>query len=86
MKAISIMAVTAAIAFSAVSFTATPGAAKAAKTESAKPQEQHYCLSYEAGTNCFTSYEQCEATAAGIGGDCRQQDAGDADRRRPAHH
>ena len=83
MKAISMMAVAAAIAFSAVAFTATQGAAKAAKTESVKPQEQHYCLSYEAGTDCFTSHEQCEATASGIGGDCRSQDAGDG--ARPAH-
>jgi hypothetical protein len=84
MKAISMMVVAAAIAFPAVFFTATPGAARAAKTESVKPQE-HYCLSYEAGTDCFTSYQQCEATASGIGGDCRSQDAGDGVQGRPAH-
>jgi hypothetical protein len=36
---------------------------------------EHYCLSYEAGSECgFTSYAQCEATATGIGGDCKQVD------------
>jgi hypothetical protein len=82
MKAISMMVVAAAIAFPAVFFTATPGAAK---TESVKPQEQDYCLSYEAGTDCFTSYQQCEATASGIGGDCRSQDTGGGAQGHPAH-
>jgi hypothetical protein len=82
MKTISMMAVTAAIAFSAVSFTATPGVA--AKAGPITPPE-HYCLSYEAGTECgFTSYAQCEASAAGIGGDC-SQDAGDRAGDHPAH-
>jgi len=32
----------------------------------------HYCLSYdEGGTDCsFTTYQQCEATASGIAGEC----------------
>jgi hypothetical protein len=74
MKTIPMMAVAAAIAFSAASFTATPVAAKAGPIT---PPE-HYCLSYEAGSECgFTSYAQCKAMASGIGGDCIQQDAGD---------
>jgi hypothetical protein len=82
MKTISMMAAAAAIAISALSFTATPGAAKTAK---AGPPQEHYCLSYEAGSECgFTSYAQCEAMASGIGGDCRQ-DAGDRAREQPAH-
>jgi hypothetical protein len=80
MKTISMAAVAATLAFSAVAFAATPGAAK---REPATASE-HYCLSYEAGTDCgFTSYAQCEATASGIGGSCIQQNdrAGD----HPAH-
>jgi hypothetical protein len=77
------MAVAAATAISALSFTATPGAAKTAKAAPATAPE-HYCLSYEAGSECgFTSYAQCEAMASGIGGDCRQE-AGDRPRQ-PAH-
>jgi hypothetical protein len=86
MKTISMMAVAAAIAISALSLTATPGAAKTAKAAPATAAE-HYCLSYEAGSECgFTTYAQCEAMAAGIGGDCRPE-AGAADRTReqPAH-
>ena len=54
MKTIAMMAVAATIAFSAASFTATPGAAKPAKVEPIKPPEhsERYCLSYEAGTDC----------------------------------
>jgi len=71
MKTISVMAVAAAFAFSAVSFAASPGAAKKGQTSS-----EHYCLYYEAGTDCnFTSLEQCQATASGIGGNCVHQDA-----------
>jgi hypothetical protein len=82
MKTISMMAVAAALAISALSFTATPGAAKTAAPT--RPAE-HYCLSYEAGSECgFTSYAQCKAMASGIGGDCRQ-DAGDRTRQQPAH-
>jgi hypothetical protein len=84
MKTISMMAITAAIAISALSFTATPGAARTAQAAPTNPSE-HYCLSYEAGSECgFTSYEQCEAMASGIGGDCRP-DAGDRTREQPAH-
>jgi hypothetical protein len=83
MKTIPMMAVAAAFAVSALS--ATPGAAKTAKAGPTTPPE-HYCLSYEAGSECgFTSYAQCEAMASGIGGDCRQQDAGDRTRAQPAH-
>jgi hypothetical protein len=80
MKTIFLMAVAATVAFSAVSFAATPEAAKRGPITS----QGHYCLSYEAGTDCsFTSYAQCEATASGIGGSCMHQDdrAGD----HPAH-
>ena len=85
MKTISTMAVAAAIAISALSLTANPGAAKTAKPEPTAAPE-HYCLSYEAGSECgFTSYSQCEAMASGIGGDCRQQDAGDRTQAHPAH-
>lgn len=84
MKTISIMAAAAAIAISSLSFTATPAAAKTAKAGPTAPSE-HYCLSYEAGSECgFTSYTQCEAMASGIGGDCRPE-AGDRTREQPAH-
>ncbi len=68
MKTISTMAVAAAIAFSAVSFSATPGAAKGGPITPAG----RYCLSYnEGGTDCgFTSYAQCQATASGINAGC----------------
>jgi hypothetical protein len=70
MKTISMMAVAATLAFSAASFAATPGVAKKGPTTAS----EHYCLSYEAGTDCgFTSYAQCEATASGVGGNCIQQ-------------
>jgi Spy/CpxP family protein refolding chaperone len=81
MKTISTMAVAAAIAISALSFTVAAKAAKAGPTTA----PEHYCLSYEAGSECgFTSYAQCEAMASGIGGDCRP-DAGDRTREQPAH-
>jgi hypothetical protein len=88
MKTISMMAVAAATAISALSFTATPGAAKTAKAGTTTAPE-HYCLSYEAGSECgFTTYAQCEAMASGIGGDCRPDAAdrtGDRTREQPAH-
>ena len=84
MKTISMMAVAATIAISALSFTTIPGAAKTAKPGTTTASE-HYCLSYEAGSECgFTSYQQCEAMASGIGGDCRP-DAADRTREQPAH-
>jgi hypothetical protein len=84
MRTISMMAVATTIAISALSFTAAPAAAKTAKAAPTTTTE-HYCLSYEAGSECgFTSYAQCEAMAAGIGGDCRQE-AGDQTRKQPAH-
>ncbi len=74
MKTISKMAVAAAIAFPAVSFTTTQAAARPGprpKTSITPPE--HYCLSYEAGSECgFTSNAQCEAMVSGIGGDCKQ--------------
>jgi hypothetical protein len=84
MKTISTMAIAAAIAISALSFTATPGVAKTAKAAPATASE-HYCLSYEAGSECgFTTYAQCEAMASGIGGDCRPE-AGNRAQEQPAH-
>jgi Protein of unknown function (DUF3551) len=84
MKTIFMMAAAAAIAISALSFTASQGAARTAKPAPATAPE-HYCLSYEAGSECgFTSYTQCEAMASGIGGDCRP-DAGDRTREQPDH-
>jgi hypothetical protein len=84
MKTMSMMAVAAAFAISTLSLTATPGAAKTAKTGSTTAPE-HYCLSYEAGSECgFTSYAQCKEMAAGIGGDCRPE-AGDRTQEQPAH-
>jgi uncharacterized membrane protein len=71
MKTITMMAVAAVIAFSAASFAATPAATKKGQTSPG-----HYCLAYEAGNDCsFTSLEQCQATASGIGGNCVHQDA-----------
>jgi Protein of unknown function (DUF3551) len=85
MKTISMMATAAAIAISALSFTATPGAAKTAKDGPTTTATEHYCLSYEAGSECgFTSYAQCKEMAAGIGGDCRPE-AGDRTQEQPAH-
>lgn len=82
MKTISTMAIAATIAFSAVAFAATP---ETAKRGPITPSE-HYCLSYEAGTDCsFTSYAQCEVTASGIGGSCIHQGAGDRTADHPAH-
>lgn len=68
MKTISMMAIVAAIAFPALAFTAMPGAAKAGPIV----PPGRYCLSYdEGGTDCtFTSYAQCEATAAGLDAEC----------------
>jgi hypothetical protein len=75
MKTIYVMATATAIVLSAVSFIATTAAARPTKAES-NTLPEHYCLSYEAGTDCsFTSYAQCEATASGIGGTCTVQEA-----------
>ena len=76
MKTISMMALAAAIAFSAVSFTTTQAAAAPGpKPKTSITPPEHYCLFYEAGSECgFTSHEQCEAMASGIGGECKQVD------------
>lgn len=68
MKTFSTRAIAAMIAFSAISFTASPGAARAGPITPAG----HYCLSYsQGGTDCsFTSYTQCEATASDIDAEC----------------
>jgi hypothetical protein len=80
MKAITMMAVAAAIAFPAASFAAPPAATKKGQTSPG-----HYCLAYEAGNDCsFTSLEQCQATATGIGGTCVHQDAPAAAGNHPA--
>jgi hypothetical protein len=52
----------------------------------------HYCLWYDyGGTDCsFTSYQQCEATASGLAGECygntARDDAEDARTFGPAAH
>jgi hypothetical protein len=68
MKKISMAAIAAAIAFSALAFSATPGAAKAGPIV----PSGRACLSYdEGGTDCsFTSYAQCEATASALPAEC----------------
>jgi hypothetical protein len=68
MKTISLIAMAAAVALSAVVFAAIPGAARAGPI--VPPGRD--CLSYdEGGTDCsFTSYAQCLATASGIGAEC----------------
>jgi hypothetical protein len=65
MKTISMIAMASAVA---LSFAATPGAAKAGPI--VPPGRD--CLSYdEGGTDCsFTSYAQCLATASGIAAEC----------------
>jgi hypothetical protein len=68
MKTISMIAMAAAVAWSALGFAATPGAAEAGPI--VPPGRD--CLSYdEGGTDCsFTSYAQCLATASGIAAEC----------------
>jgi hypothetical protein len=68
MKTISMIAMAATVALSALAFAATPGAAKAGPIVPAGRD----CLSYdEGGTDCsFTSYAQCLATASGIAAEC----------------
>jgi hypothetical protein len=68
MKNISMIAIASAVALSALAFATTPGAAKAAPVVPAG----RYCLSYDyGGSDCgFTTYEQCQATASGIGAEC----------------
>jgi hypothetical protein len=58
-----------AIAFSAFAFAAFSGTA--AQAAPITPPG-HYCLQYnEGGTDCsFTSYAQCQDTAAGIDAEC----------------
>lgn len=65
MKSISMIAIAAAAALSALAF---PGAANAGPIV----PPGHYCLYYdEGGSDCsFTSYAQCEATASGIDAEC----------------
>ena len=56
---------------STIAFTALAFAPMTASTAQAAPSG-HYCLSYnEGGTDCsFTSYQQCLATATGLGAEC----------------
>jgi hypothetical protein len=69
MKTIQKVAIASAIAFSALAFV--PVTASTAQAGPIVPSG-HYCLSYdEGGTDCnFTSYEQCLATASGLGAEC----------------
>lgn len=68
MKTIRRLAMSAAIALSALAFFAAPPAANAGPIV----PPGHYCLSYDrGGTDCsFASYAQCEATASGIDAEC----------------
>jgi hypothetical protein len=68
MKNISMIAIASAVAWSALAFAATPGAAKAAPIV----PPGRYCMSYdEGGTDCsFASYAQCLEKASGIGAEC----------------
>jgi hypothetical protein len=70
MKTIGKIATASAVAFSALSFTATPGSADGMAP--AIIPHGHYCASdTQAGTDCsFTSYAQCEATASGLSEIC----------------
>ena len=69
MKTIQKIAITSAIAFSAVALV--PMSASTAVAGPIVPAG-HYCLYYdEGGTDCsFTSYEQCLATASGEAAEC----------------
>jgi hypothetical protein len=68
MKTIATLAMSSAIALSALAFLAAPEAAKAGPIV----PPGRYCLSYDhGGTDCsFTNYAQCEATASGIDAEC----------------
>jgi hypothetical protein len=82
MKTVHKFAMASAVAFSAFAFVALAGSAAQAGPITSPGK---YCLQYdEGGTDCgFTSYAQCEATAAGGGSECY----GDTvrDDRRAAH-
>lgn len=69
MKTTHKMAVAPAIAFSALAFIAIATIPAAAALSS---HPNSYCLTYEKGaTVCeYATLAQCEATAAGIGGQC----------------
>ena len=66
MKTIGKIATASAVAFSALSFTATPGSADGMAP--AIIPHGHYCASdTQAGIDCsFTSYAECKATASGL--------------------
>ena len=68
MKNISMIATAAAVALSALAFTAAPEAANAGPIV----PPRHYCMTWDiGGSDCsFTSYAQCQATASGIDGEC----------------
>jgi hypothetical protein len=69
MKTVHKFAMASAVAFSAFAFVTLAGSA--AQAGPITPPGK-YCLQYDlGGTNCsFTSYAQCEATAAGGGAEC----------------
>lgn len=69
MKTASKYAAAAAVMFSAMAFAVTPGSAATVKSAS---HEGSYCLQYnKGGSDCgFTSFQQCKASAAGIGAEC----------------
>jgi hypothetical protein len=69
MKTVHKFAMASAVAFSAFAFVALAGSA--AQAGPITPPGK-YCLQYDVGgTDCsFTSYAQCEATAAGGGAEC----------------
>jgi hypothetical protein len=82
MKTVHKFATASAVAFSAFAFVALAGSA--AQAGPITPPGK-YCLQYDlGGTNCsFTSYAQCEATAAGGGAECYGNTVDDD--RRAAH-
>jgi hypothetical protein len=82
MKMVHKFAMASAVAFSAFAFVALAGSAAQAGPITSPGK---YCLQYDTGgTDCsFTSYTQCEATAAGGGAECYGNTVGDD--RRAAH-
>jgi hypothetical protein len=70
MKTIRKIATALAVAFSAFSFSATPGSAATVGRSITHPQQ--YCFYDDSGdTDCsFTSNAQCHATASGRAGGC----------------
>jgi Protein of unknown function (DUF3551) len=86
MKAIYKQAAMSAVVFSMFAIATPAGAAPVVASDDGGPNDA-YCIKDGGGSPwCgYATYEQCQETASGIGGDCFPNAFGEPERRAPGH-